>query len=147
MNKELAKVYDQQSTLQPPTCSTWHEYQVAYRHSIWQSKESERSGASFYPMMMMFDGGGDMNGGNCRACPRPHAHMDGRVKLLVAMCAVPFNIDFPSGCRTSAVGSHGSPQSGVVRLVSCISGVLKTLESQRAAVRFCWNSPFGTRKL
>ena len=43
-----------------------------------------------------------------------HAHMDGRVKLvpwlLVAMCAVPFNIDFPSECRTSAVGPHGSLQ-------------------------------------
>ena len=55
-------------------------------------------------------------------------------------------IDFPSGCRTSAVGSHGSLQSGVVRLVSCMSGALKTRVPDGRS-RFCWNSPFGTRKL
>ena len=62
------------------------------------------------------------------------AHAHGRTGETLACRYVCCVLDFPSGCRTSAVGSHGSPQSGVVRLVSCISGVLKTLESQMVVV-------------
>ena len=59
------------------------------------------------------------------------AHAHGRTGETLACRYVCCVLDFPSGCRTSAVGSHGSPQSGVVRLVSCTS---VTLESRMAVV-------------